>query len=63
MIKEELPRISIFSKGIQVRGSLRVNFILSLSGMISIVALRVNFIIKSDWHANYSMFMLEILFH
>ena len=46
MIKEELPKISIFSKGIQVRGALHVNFILSLIGMLNIVALHVNFILS-----------------
>jgi len=46
VIKEELPRISIFSKGIQVRGALRVNFILSLIGMLNRVTLRVNFILS-----------------
>jgi len=51
VIKEELPRISIFRKGIQVRGTFHVNFILSLIGVLNRVTLRVNSMFKYDWHA------------
>jgi len=51
---------------LHVRGALRVNFILGLIGMLNIVVVLVNFIFnfifKSDWHAKFSMIMIEILF-
>ena len=46
VVKEELLKIPIFSKGIQVRGVIRVNFILSLIGMLNRVTMCINFILS-----------------